>query len=77
MEHDTGSNNLSALVLNDDINAEVAGFEFYLAVLNLSVDFFDVLVLDVDRLAALCDLIRNINDFCFIFCNTVTSVCFY
>ena len=74
MELDSGSNYLSALVLDDDIYAEVAGFEFYLAVLNLSVDFFDLLVLDVDGLAALSDLVRYINDFRFIFCNIVTLV---
>ena len=78
MELDSGRNNGALiLVLDDNIDTEMPCFEFNLAVFDIRIDLLDLLILDIDRLAAFCKFIRNINDFCFIFCNTVTFVCFY
>ena len=73
MELDSGRNNGALiLVLDDNIDTEMPCFEFNLAVLDIRIDLLDLLILDIDRLAAFCKFIRNINDLCFIFCNTVT-----
>ena len=67
MELDTGSYYLSAHVLDDDINAEVLSFEFDVAVFYDYIDLLEVRVLDVDRIAALSEIVRNIDDLCLIF----------
>ena len=72
MELNTGIYNISAFMLNDDINAEVLGFEFYVAFLNRSVYLFYILIFNIYRLSALCDLVRYIDYLGVLFCNIVT-----
>ena len=57
----TGCYNVSAFMLDDDIDAEVLGFEFDVALLNCCVYLLYILILNVNRLTTLCDLVRYID----------------